>query len=137
MSGLPVDAIEHFVAKWHRREPEMALAEVFCPPEARARFRAWGALVHELREAAFELSDARVTAVKREATTEPSRDRPPPRTWLEPTVYDVFESDGTYLGEIHVPDRVQLVWIGRDEMWGSYRGELDETYVIRLRLTVE
>lgn len=64
MSGLPADAIEHFVAKWHRREPEMALAEVFCPPPARQRFRAWGALVHELREAAFELSDARVTAVK-------------------------------------------------------------------------
>lgn len=64
MTDLPADAIEHFVAKWHRREPEMALAEVFCPPETRARFRAWGALVHELREAAFELSDARVTAVK-------------------------------------------------------------------------
>lgn len=64
MSALPADAIEHFVAKWHRREPEMALAEVFCAPEQRARFRAWGALVHELREAAFELSDARVTAVK-------------------------------------------------------------------------
>jgi len=64
VNTLPADAIEHFVAKWHRREPEMALAEVFCPPEARPRFRAWGALVHELREAAFELSDARVTAVK-------------------------------------------------------------------------
>ena len=64
MSTLPVDAIEHFVAKWHRREPEMALAEVWCPPEARPRFRAWGALGHELREAAFELSDARVMAVK-------------------------------------------------------------------------
>lgn len=64
MNTLSADAIEHFVAKWHRREPEMALAEVFCAPEQRARFRAWGALVHELREAAFELSDARVTAVK-------------------------------------------------------------------------
>lgn len=64
MNTLPADAVEHFVAKWHRREPEMALAEVFCAPEQRARFRAWGALVHELREAAFELSDARVTAVK-------------------------------------------------------------------------
>ena len=60
----PADAIAHFVAKWHRREPEMALAEVFCLPDLRPRFRAWGALVHELREAAFELSDARVTAVK-------------------------------------------------------------------------
>lgn len=55
---------EHFVAKWHRREPEMRLAEVFCPPPQRSRFRAWGALVAELREAAFELSDPRITAVK-------------------------------------------------------------------------
>lgn len=64
MSPPPDDAIAHFVAKWHRREPEMALAEVFCPLDQRPRFRAWGAMVHELREAAFELSDARVTAVK-------------------------------------------------------------------------
>ena len=57
-------AIGHFVAKWQAREPDMALAEVFVAPADRERFRAWGALVHELREAAFELSDARVTAVK-------------------------------------------------------------------------
>lgn len=57
-------AIAHFVAKWHAREPEMALAEPFCPPAERERFRAWGALVHELREALFELSDPRVAAVK-------------------------------------------------------------------------
>ena len=61
MNASPQD---HFVAKWPRREPEMALVEVFCPVDARARFRAWGALVAELREAVFELSDPRVTAVK-------------------------------------------------------------------------
>ena len=55
---------DHFVAKWHRREPEMALVEVFCPPPLRPRFRAWGGLVTELREAVFELSDPRITAVK-------------------------------------------------------------------------
>lgn len=58
------EAIAHFVAKWHRREPEMAQSEVFCPEGQRPRFRAWGALVHELREAGFELSDVRVSAVK-------------------------------------------------------------------------
>ncbi|HEY9143615.1 MAG TPA: hypothetical protein VIM90_06240, partial [Arenimonas sp.] len=58
------EAIEHFVAKWQRREPEMAQAEVFCPPPLRMRYRAWGTLLHELREAAFELSDARVAEVK-------------------------------------------------------------------------
>ncbi|KAA2285491.1 hypothetical protein [Arenimonas fontis] len=57
-------ALDHFVAKWQRREPEMALAEPFCPSAERLRFRAWGALVHELREAVFELSDPAVTAAK-------------------------------------------------------------------------
>jgi len=58
------EAIAHFVAKWHRREPEMQQAEVFCAQPLRPRFRAWGATLHELREAAFELSDPRVAQVK-------------------------------------------------------------------------
>lgn len=58
------EAIAHFVAKWHRREPEMQQAEVFCPPSLQPRFRAWGALLHELRESVFELSDPRVAQVK-------------------------------------------------------------------------
>ncbi|KFN50093.1 hypothetical protein [Arenimonas composti] len=62
--GGDAAAIEHFVHKWFAREPEMALAEVYCPPPLRPRFRAWGALLHELREAAFELSDPRIVASK-------------------------------------------------------------------------
>lgn len=62
--SVAVHPQDHFVAKWHRREPEMALVEVFCPPPLRPRFRAWGGLVTELREAVFELSDPRITAVK-------------------------------------------------------------------------
>jgi len=42
----------------------MAYAEVFCPRPLRTRFALWGALLFELREAAFELSDARPTEVK-------------------------------------------------------------------------
>ncbi|WP_374603751.1 hypothetical protein [Arenimonas sp.] len=64
MSAPRGEAIEHFVAKWQRREPEMAQAEVFCPPALRPRYRAWGSLLHELRESAFELSDPRVAEVK-------------------------------------------------------------------------
>ena len=58
------DALGPFVAKWQAREPEMAIAAAFCPMPIRPRFQAWGALLHELREALFELSDPRVTAVK-------------------------------------------------------------------------
>lgn len=64
MSAAADEAFAHHVGKWHRREPEMALAEVFCPPEQRRRHQAWGALLFELREAVFELSDPRVSAVK-------------------------------------------------------------------------
>lgn len=60
----PSTAATHFIGKWQAREPEMRLAEVFCPAAMKPRFLAWGALLHELREAVFELSDARVTTVK-------------------------------------------------------------------------
>lgn len=64
MTATAHEPIAQFVAKWHRREPEMAQAEPFCAPDLRPRFRAWGALLHELREATFELSDPRVSQVK-------------------------------------------------------------------------
>jgi hypothetical protein len=57
-------AVGAFIAKWRMREPEMVYAEVFCARPQRARFAAWGALLFELREAAFELSDTRVVEVK-------------------------------------------------------------------------
>ncbi len=60
---VPEQASE-FIAKWRAREPEMAYAEVFCPRPLRARFALWGALLHELRAAAFELSDARLIEAK-------------------------------------------------------------------------
>jgi hypothetical protein len=42
----------------------MAIAEAFVPWSRRPLFRAWGALLHELRATMFELSDARVTEAK-------------------------------------------------------------------------
>lgn len=58
------EALPHFFAKWQAREPEMAIAEVFVPAAEKYRYRAWGALLHELRETLFELSDVRVGDVK-------------------------------------------------------------------------
>jgi phytoene/squalene synthetase len=62
MSGA--DAAAHFVGKWLQREPEMEFALLFCPPAQRASFQAWGALLHELREARFELRDPGVAESK-------------------------------------------------------------------------
>lgn len=57
-------AVAGFVGKAWEREPEMRIAAVFCPAATRPVFEAWGALLHELRTAAFELSDVRVTEGK-------------------------------------------------------------------------
>ncbi len=77
MSQADAAVIAHFVHKWWLREPELRIAAEFCaradPPPAAItdgtaaalRFNAWGALLHELREALFELSDPGVAAAKR------------------------------------------------------------------------
>lgn len=64
MSGGGASARDHFVGKWLGREPEMRFVEPFCPAPLRERFLAWGALMHELREATFELSDPGVARAK-------------------------------------------------------------------------
>jgi hypothetical protein len=73
MNAPAAPATAHFVEKWLQREPEMRIAAAFCAradgdgdaAAARARFDAWGALLHELREALFELPDAGVAMAKR------------------------------------------------------------------------
>ena len=64
MENPAPDASAHFVGKWLQREPEMVFAEVFCADSDRQAFRAWGALLHELRESLFELSDPGVARIK-------------------------------------------------------------------------
>ena len=51
-------------AKAEAREPIHRAAAGFVPMESRIVFMAWVALLEELRECVFELSDPRVTAVK-------------------------------------------------------------------------
>jgi len=66
MTATVIDpaACAEFIGKWRAREPEMTFAEPFCPRPLRMRFQLWGALLLALREAAFELSDARVIEAK-------------------------------------------------------------------------
>ena len=59
---------------------------------------------------------------------------PPPVGWTQPFVCDVFESDGTYLGEVRFPDRFEPHLFGAGHVWGVRRGDLDEEYVVRLEL---
>jgi hypothetical protein len=57
-------ASSHFVSKWLERNPEMHFARLFCAADARARFDAWGALLHEVGDARFALREPSVLAAK-------------------------------------------------------------------------
>lgn len=62
---------------------------------------------------------------------EPER---PVLDWREPTVYDVFEPDGRYLGEVRLPERTQLVFMRGDHIWAVSRDELDVQRLVRFRI---
>lgn len=76
----------------------------------------------------------------RQEEVEPAPVRPgeasarPSITWVEPSVYDVFERDGTYLGRVHLPDQVSLAAHSGSEVWGRATGDLGELYIVRYRL---
>jgi hypothetical protein len=57
-------ASAHFVSKWLERNPEMHFARLFCAADARARFDAWGALLHEVGDGRFALREPSVFAAK-------------------------------------------------------------------------
>ncbi len=79
-----------------------------------------------------------VAAVKtdQEGQPPPPERAPPRRTWREPAVYDVFRDDGTFLGEVHVPEGVSLWTYHLDEIWATTRGEMGETYLVRMSLSI-
>lgn len=62
-----------------------------------------------------------------------------PVTWRESTRYDVFESDGTYLGVVMPPDGFapspDPVFV-RDHVWAVTRDELGVERVVRYRIVV-
>ncbi|HSG00341.1 MAG TPA: hypothetical protein VLA20_04380, partial [Vicinamibacterales bacterium] len=63
--------------------------------------------------------------------------RPPATTWGEPGVYDVFEPDGTYLGEVRFPWLTRPLVVRGDTAWGVRRGESGEDYIVRLVMSRE
>ena len=63
-----------------------------------------------------------------------SRSGQPTIGWAQPFVYDVFEDDGSFLGEVRLPDRFEPYLFGADYVWGVWQGEFDEEYVVRLSL---
>jgi hypothetical protein len=62
---------------------------------------------------------------------------PRPPRFREPTVYDVFEPDGTYLGRVRTPDGFaaypEPVFRG-DFVWAVQRDELEVPQIVRYRI---
>jgi hypothetical protein len=73
---------------------------------------------------------------RREANIDPSK----PDTWTEPVVYDVFEPDGRYLGQVTTPDGFlaypQPVFRG-DTVWAGFEDVDGVRYVKRYELKAE
>jgi hypothetical protein len=63
-------------------------------------------------------------------TTRRERVDGPPRTPPTPALYDVFEPDGRYLGQVQVPARVSSVARRGDQVWAI---EVDENDVPRIK----
>lgn len=55
-------------------------------------------------------------------------------SFAEPTVYDVFDADGSYLGSVRVPPRTTLFVMRGDHAWGVARDSLDVQSIRRYRL---
>ncbi|MFO7894943.1 MAG: hypothetical protein R6U63_14605 [Longimicrobiales bacterium] len=57
--------------------------------------------------------------------------------WAEPTVWDVFEPDGTYLGQVHASEGFSThpePVFGAGHVWAVTTDELDVEYVTRFRI---
>lgn len=61
-------------------------------------------------------------------------DGQPPVGWAQPFAYDVFEADGTFLGEVRFPERFEPHLFGPGYVWGVRRGDFGEEYVVRISL---
>ncbi|HET6682003.1 MAG TPA: 6-bladed beta-propeller [Gemmatimonadaceae bacterium] len=74
------------------------------------------------------------TAEHAEVEGEATPQRPAPPSWVEPAVYDVFEPDGRYLGEVRAPTGVNVSVVRGDQAWGLRQGDMGEQLIVRLHL---
>jgi hypothetical protein len=61
------------------------------------------------------------------------RQRPQPK-FREPTVYDVFEPSGEYLGRVAAPPKSRVMAMRGDHIWAVVRDSLDVQQVVRFRV---
>ncbi len=129
---LPEERAEYeAVNDWMRKNQGRFMTSEMPPiPATKAPYR--GFLIGERGRIWVRRS---VTAEHMDSGQPTKPDRPPPINWVEPAVYDVFEPDGRYLGEVHVPRHTSLDVIRGDSAWGTRTGDQGELYIVRLRVT--
>jgi hypothetical protein len=52
----------------------------------------------------------------------------------EPAVYEIFEPDGTFLGQLRLPERVRLAAMTGDKVWAVVRDADDVQTLQRFRI---
>lgn len=60
--------------------------------------------------------------------------QPPLELWVEPSVYDVYEADGTFVATVRLPDRFSMMYMEGQHVWGVIRDDFDVPYVARFRI---
>jgi hypothetical protein len=57
-----------------------------------------------------------------------------PYEWVEPRVYDVFEPDGRYLGEVRLPERASFLQASGDRVWSMQASPEGIPQLVRYRV---
>jgi len=65
---------------------------------------------------------------------QPGQPQLPPLRWREPVRWDVFQRDGSYLGQLELPSRARLAEAKGDRVWAIESGDDDEQYIVRYRI---
>ncbi len=65
-------------------------------------------------------------------TTLPPTQRP--SRWIEPSVWDVFEPDGVFLGRLELPPKATVFVRRGDQVWGTVRDEDNVPFIVRWRI---
>jgi hypothetical protein len=68
----------------------------------------------------------------------PPGEPPPPPVWTEPVVFDVFEPDGRYLGQVRAPEGFQMSprpVLGESRVWAVVEDELGVQTIVRFALS--
>jgi hypothetical protein len=70
-----------------------------------------------------------------EAELAPQRDKAAPvQRWRAPTIYEVYSSDGRFLGRIPMPQRTTMLQADGEYFWGTTRDDDDLPSVVRFRV---